>query len=173
MKIDELATRVGKGVPYVLALRRRFGLPSCHDYPEGYATLVAKLFFLEICSVPEAQVKALLSRERKLLELLRVDSLHEHAGRLWFESLCTMKSGPTRLLLSGHDLGHSVDHDAVQPELDFSRRGKELFRPVEMGADALCELRRYSEALDAVRERIRVELPVVKEAVDWAERLSF
>jgi hypothetical protein len=61
----------------------------------------------------------------------KVDSLLD--GELWFESMCVMKSGPQRLLLSGYDLGHPVDCPIVQTGLDFSDREKELFQSSEMG----------------------------------------
>lgn len=138
MQLNELAKKVGKNAPYVLTLQKKFGLPACKNYPEGYAVLVKKLIYLSICSVPEKDIQSLLTKEKKLLEMLKVDSLH--AGDLWFESMCSMKHSPTRLLLSGHDLGHPVDCNVIQAGLDFSEREKELFKSTEMGASALREL---------------------------------
>lgn len=37
MKMSELAKRVGKSAPYLMTLQKKFGLPACKDYPEGYA----------------------------------------------------------------------------------------------------------------------------------------
>jgi hypothetical protein len=170
MKLNELAKKVEKSGAYVMTLQKKFGMPVCKDYPEGYEVLVNKLVYLSICSVPDKEVKSLLGKERKLLELLKVDSLHD--GPLWFESLCTMKHGPTRLLLSGHDLGHPVAAQSVQTGLDFSEREKELFQSSEMGASALCELQRYAEVLGKVRERISQELPVVEEALKWGKSVG-
>ena len=75
-------------------------------------------------------------------ELLKVDSLHD--GEIWFDAkrgfpqesndrrewqrMCTMKHGPTRLLLSGHDLGHPVDCKTIQTGLGFSEPEKEFFQ---------------------------------------------
>ena len=125
-----------------------------------------KLIYLSICSVPDKEIKSLLAKEKKLLELLKVDSLHD--GELWFESMCAMKSGPTRLLLSGHDLGHPVDCKTIQTGLDFSEREKELFQSSEMGASALRELQRYAEILNKVKVRIKQEVPTVEAALKWA-----
>jgi hypothetical protein len=169
MKLSELAKQVGKSAPYVLTLQKKFGLPACKDYPEGYAVLVKKLIYLSICSVPDKDIKSLLSKERKLLELLKVDSLHD--GDFWFESLCAVNHGPTRLLLSGHDLGHPVDCQTIQTGLDFSDRDKELFQSSEMGASALRELQRYSEILNKVKVRIEQELSSVESALKWAAHL--
>lgn len=165
MKLNELAKAVGKSGPYVLTLQKKFGLPACKDYPEGYAVLVKKLIYLSICSVPDNDIKSLLTKEKKLLELLKVDSLHE--GEFWFESMCSMKSGPTRLLFTGHDLGHPVDCKVVQTGLDFSEREKELFGASEMGASSLKELHRYCEVLSKMKERMRQELPSVESAIKW------
>ena len=165
MKLSELAKVAGKSAPYVMTLQKKFGLPACKDYPDGYAVLVKKLIYLSICSVPNKDIKSLLSKEKKLLELLKVDSLHD--GALWYESMCTMKSGPSCLLLSGHDLGHPVECQTIQTGLDFSEREKELFQSSEMGASVLRELQRYSEVLDQVRDRIQQELPVVESAFKW------
>ena len=131
--------------------------------------LVKKLIYLTICSVPDKEIRSLLGKEKKLLELLKVDSLHQE--ELWFESMCTMMSGPNRLLLTGHDLGHPVDCQSIQTGLDFSEREKELFESHEMGASALRELKRYSAVHDKVRERLRRETPAVNHALKWA--LSF
>jgi hypothetical protein len=120
MKLNELAKRVGKSGAYVLVLQKKFGLPVCKDYPEGYAALVNKLIYLSICSVPDKEIKSLLAKEKKLLELLKVDSLYD--GELWFECMCVMQSGSTRLLLSGYDLGHPVECKTVQTGLDFNGR---------------------------------------------------
>ena len=70
MKLSELSKKVGKSAPYVMTLQKKFGLPACKDYPEGYAVLVKKLIYLSICSVPDKDIKSLLNKEKKLLELL-------------------------------------------------------------------------------------------------------
>ena len=169
MTAKELAESVGKTVPYVQALQKKFGLPACRAYPEGYAVLVRKLVYLSICSVPDRDIKSLLAKERSLLELLKVDSLGD--GPLWFESLCVMKSGPTRLLLSGYELGHPVSARTVQTGLDFNEREKELFQSSEMGVDVLREVERYAEVLDRVLDRVRLGLPAAKAALKWAGRV--
>jgi hypothetical protein len=165
VKLSEVADLVGKSVPYVMTLQKKFGLPVCKDYPDGYSVLVKKLVYLSICSVPDKEIKSLLAKERKLLELLKVDSLHD--GELWLESMCYMKHGPARLLLTGYDLGQPIDCQTIQTGLDFSEREKELFQSSEMGASALRELQRYAEVLNKVLERIDQECPVVEAALKW------
>ena len=119
--------------------------------------------------MPDKEIKSLLAMEKNLLELLKVDSLHD--GERWFESMCVLKSGPTRLLLSGYDLGHPVDCQTIQTGLDFSDREKELFQSSEMGASALRELQRYAEILTKVKVRINQELPTVVSALKWATHI--
>lgn len=170
MKLNELAKQVEKSGPYVLTLQKKYGLPACKDYPVGYAVLVKKLIYLSICSVPDKDIKSLLAKEKKLLELLKADSLHD--GELWFESMCSMSHGPTRLLLTGHDLGHPVDCNVVQTGLDFSEREKELFQSSEMGASVLKELQRYQDVLSKIRARICDELPAVGAALKWGRAVS-
>ena len=98
-----------------------------------------------------------------------MDSLQD--ADLWFETMCTMKDGPSRLLLSGHDLGQPVDYKTIQTGLDFSEREKELFQSSELGASVLRELLRYGDVLNKVKVRIKQEIPVVESAQKWAAHL--
>lgn len=73
MNLRDLAEAVGKSVPFVMTLQKKYGLPACKEYNEGYAVLVKKIMYLGICSVPVKEITALLKSERRLLELLKVD----------------------------------------------------------------------------------------------------
>jgi hypothetical protein len=167
MKLKELAEAAGKPVPVIMTLQQKFALPPCKTYSAGYAALVKKLVFLDACSVPVRESQALLTAERRLLELLKVDSLDRSPE--WFEKLCTMKSGPKRLLLSGYDLEL---RSGVQPGLDFTPREKELFAHREMGADVLRALALYHKAADAVRVRLNQELPLLSAALKWGRKTT-
>ena len=83
-----------------------------------------------------------------------------------------MQHGPSRLLLTGYDLGHPVDSPAIQTGLDFSERERELFQSSEMGASALRELQRYSEVLNKIKKRVGQELPVVEATLKWGHFLG-
>ena len=167
MKLKELAEASGKTVPFVMNLQQKFALPSCKEYSAGYAALVKKLVFLDACSVPAKDGLALLTAEKRLLELLKVDTLDPVPE--WFENLCTMKSGPNRLLLSGYDLERK---SGVQPGLDFAEREKELFGHQEMGADAIRALKLCREATAAVQSRLRQELPLLSAALKWSRKAA-
>ena len=169
MNLKSFARTVGKSVPFTMTLQRKYGLPVREDYSEGYAVLAKKILYLSICSIPIKDTKALLGIERRLLELLKVDSLYDSAD--WFESLCTMKSGPTRLLLTGYDIGHAIFGNTVQTGLDFSERESELFDDHEMGSDALLALNRYAKILAPIHRHLSRELPLIQQAEKWCRRL--
>ncbi|MEI8205436.1 MAG: hypothetical protein WCG03_01005, partial [Kiritimatiellales bacterium] len=147
---------------FIMGLQQKFALPSCKEYSAGYAALMKKLVFLDACSVPAKECLALLTSEKRLLELLKVDSLDPVPE--WFENLCSMKHGPNRLLLSGYDLERK---SGVQPGLDFAEREKELFGHRGMGADALRALELCRKASDAIRARLAQELPLLSVALKW------
>ena len=170
MRVKGVAEAVGKSVPYVMNLQQKYGLAVCKVYSEGHAVLIKKLIYLSICSVPIKDIKTLLKRERRLLELLRVDSQQETPD--WFESLCTMKSGARRLLLTGYDIGYALSGEVVQPGLDFSSRGKELFGESEMGSSALVGLKLYVKIREEVRSKMKQELPVMAAALPWCRKIS-
>ncbi len=167
MKLKELAEKCGKSVPFIMTTQKSFGLPANKTYSEGYAVLISKLIWLRIASIPKKEIVSLLSRERKLLELLKADS--HTPTPMWFEDLCAAKFGPKRLLLSGYDLGH---RDGVQTGLDFSERDSELFASSEMGDDALRALKLCMESQHAILARLRQEIPVLSSALKWARRVS-
>jgi len=153
----------------VMTLQRKYGLSIYEDYSDGYAVLLKKIIYLGVFSVSAADIKALLKHERGLLELLRVDSLQE--GPDWFESLCTMRAGRKRLLLTGYDIGSAVFADTVQTGLDFKERAKELCEDREMGADSLRGLKRYAETLARIRRKLDAERSLVSEAARWRRRV--
>jgi hypothetical protein len=167
MKLKELAEAAGKPVPFIMNLQQKFALPLCKTYSAGYAALVKKLVFLDACSVPVRESQALLTAERRLLELLKVDSLDPSPE--WFEKLCTAKAGPKRLLLSGYDLERK---SGVQTGLDFAPREKELFAHREMGADVMRALELCHKTADAVRVRLTQELPLLSAALKWGRKAA-
>jgi hypothetical protein len=170
MNLTKLAAKCGKSVPFVMTTQKKFELPASKDYSEGYAVLISKLIYLSIAAVPLKEIQSLLKREKKLLQLLKADSVTN--TRSWFEDLCAMKSGPTRLLLSGHDLGHVVTGASVQTGLDFAERPNELFGGQEMGDDALRAMKNYLDIQQRVVSCIEKELPTVSGALKWAHQVT-
>jgi len=167
MNLSRMAKECGVSGPRIMLVQKSFGLPAGKTYSEGYTVLVKKLIWLRIASVPQKEITTLLSRERKLLQLLKVDSLTH--SPTWFEDLCVNKFGPSRLLLSGYDLGHRT---GVQTGLDFAERDSELFGSQEMGDDALRALKLCMESQEAVTARLQKEIPVLSSALKWMRKVA-
>lgn len=170
MKLKELSRQIGQSPPYVMNLQKAYGLPVCPDYPKGYATLLRKIHYLSLCSIAKKDIVAHLLRERKLLELLKADSVT--ASPLWFESLCVMNSGPSHLLLSGYDLGHHLNAPAVQTGLDFAKRDEELFTGIEMGESVLLALRACRDSQAQIVSRVRQQTPCLANALKWGRSVA-
>jgi len=169
MTINNLAKATGKSAQYLMNHISRYGLTKTKAFSAGYAVLFRKLVALSLCAVPQKEIESLLAREKSLLSLLKADSLTDAAS--WFEDLCVADSGPTRLLLSGYDLGHSVTANGVQTALDFANREPELFSSREMGSDVLRTLRLYAETHTAVIRRIRNERKVLAASLKWTRQV--
>lgn len=80
-----------------MTVQKSFGLPVLKDYSLGYATLVSKLIWLQIASVSKKEIQTQLNRERKLLQLLKVDS--DAPGSTWFEDGCKDNWDPGALFV--------------------------------------------------------------------------
>ena len=86
MNLKQLAEKCGKSPPFVMTVQKKFGLPAGKEYSAGYAVLVSKLIWLQLASVSQKEIVTQFTRERKLLELLKVDS---HApSPTWLEDQC-------------------------------------------------------------------------------------
>lgn len=167
MNLKQLAEECGKSPPFIMTVQKGFGLPGLKQYSSGYAVLISKLIWLQIASIPKKEIQTQLTRERKLLELLKVDS---HApSPTWFEDQCKEAWGPGHLLLSGYALGHK---SGVQTGLDFSERESELFGSQEMGDDALRALDLCMKSQEAILSRLRQEIPVLSSALKWSRKAN-
>ena len=170
MKLKELAISIGESAPYVITMQQKFKLPVAREYPAGYAVLLQKIRYLSLASVTQKDITALLTHECKLLILLKADSVSP--GPMWFESLCTMKQGASRLLLSGYDMGASLNPSTVQPGLDFTQREQELFSGREMGDDVFRALSAYLGVRDTILSHLRKEMPILAQALKWVTAIS-
>ncbi len=170
MTINNLAKATGKSAQFLMNHISRYGLTKTKTFSAGYGVLFRKLIALSLCSVAQKDIEILLTREKNLLSLLKADSLTD--APTWFEDLCVADSGPTRLLLSGYDLGHSVTANGVQTALDFASREPELFSSREMGTDVLRALRLYAETHNAVKKRMRDERKVLAASLKWVRQIT-
>lgn len=170
MTINDVASQIGKSPRFVMNMISRYGLTRTKLFSEGYLVLLQKLVGLSLCSVSQKQINLLLTREKGLLTLLKVDSLYEQLT--WYEDLCVTPSGPTRLLMSGYDLGHPVHAESVQTAFDFTKRETELFSHYEMGADALRALKLYVETYESVLLYMQAEARVLAYSLRWIKQVA-
>ena len=152
---------------YLHGLQSRFELPvlSGATYSEAYLQFLRKLVYLRSLAISEETLRDLWRIEKKLLQLLHVDST---GSPTWFLDACGAKDNPKRrLLLSNYDLGVEVPSQTLQLGLDFADRLPEFFAGKEMGEDALRVLNDYLKLKARIRCDIEAELPMVRAAVKW------
>ncbi len=138
-------------------------------FSEGYLRFVEKTIALRTLAVGIEELRELLAKEKRILELLRFDALSD--SPTWYMDACT---GPQRseqhLFLTGYDVGFDLRTRAVQVNLDFSIRDDELFAGHEMGEDIVRSLDLYEQLVNRVKDRIRREKPVLENALYWCAR---
>jgi hypothetical protein len=163
---------LGKRAFYVSKLQRALGLyiPSSEEgYSGAYICFMEKIVALRTFNVPTAEIVELFSKEKRILELLRFDSLGN--SPTWYLDSCgSPQRAAERLLLTGYDIGFPVDSAAIQINLDFGKRDGELFDGHEMGEDVSRALSLYNKLVMRVRSRVEQETPVLRNALFWGER---
>lgn len=170
----DLCATVGKSPLYVRNLQNRLGLhipENGEDYPAGYVHFLRTVIALRTFSVPVDEIIALFETEKKLLILLKVDTLTPSAT--WYLDACGSGSmSANRLLLTNYDVGHSITPAGIQFNLDFSVRQPELFSGDEMGENVRRVMTLYRKWRDKIIDRVRAEAQVVEGALAWAETIS-
>lgn len=169
----ELCRALGKSPVYVRNLQTRLGLPILANgagYSAAYAHFLRTIVALRTFSVPLDDITALLDTEKKLLILLKVDTLT--ASPTWYLDACGACSASLqRLLLTNHDIGHAITPAGIQFNLDFSAHQPELFSGAEMGEDVRRVLELYYKWRNRVLDRVRTEESVLRHALAWAEAI--
>jgi len=160
-----IAKTLNRPVVYLRGLQERFELPSFGGagYPAAWLNCVRTIVYLRILNIPEETLRELWHLEKKLLQLLHMDTT---GSPTWFLDACGQKSHPDRrLLLTNCHLGTSLRAAAaVQPGLNFSPRAPEFFPSTAMGEDALAVLRDCLKIHVRIHSDITAELPVVRAA---------
>lgn len=171
-KFADFCRLLGKTNPYVRRLQRDLGLPvpAANDgYSNAYLRFMETVVALRTFNVPMNDISDLFEKEKKILQLLHVDSMADSST--WY--MAPRNGGEhteNHLLLTGHNLGFPITSDAVQANLNFREKEPELFAGAEMGEDVRRVLKLYIKMLQRVDERVRSETPVLEEALAWAER---
>lgn len=164
-----LCKNTGKSSAYVRRLQRDLDMPADgkQGYTEGYLHFMKKVVALRSLSVPTDEIHDLLFKEKKILEMLNVDTLGD--SPTWYvDAPVGAGVSASRLMLTGQDLGFPVRDGAIQSHLDFGGKENELFEGGEMGEDVRRVLGLYVEALKKIEMRVRSERRVLKSALEWA-----
>jgi hypothetical protein len=166
--LGDMAKSLNRSAVYLAGLQRRFELPTFQGaaYSPAYAAFLRGVVALRTFDISEETLRELWNVEKKLLQLLHVDST---GSRTWFLDSCgATRHRKRRLLLSNHNLGVALTGRAVQTGLNFASSLPELFAGKDMGEDALRVLRACLTIHARIRDDIASELPHIRVAIEWA-----
>ena len=170
--LDEVVTALNRSKLELTSVLKRFEVPPVKDdaVPESYAAFLRTVVYLRCLGISEERLRDLWQLERKLLQLLNVDSV---GSRTWFLDACgETKHAQRRLLLTNFDLGFALPARAVQLGLNFAEVKPELFGGKEMGEDALRVLRETLKLHRAICADVVAERPSTTAANRWARRFK-
>ena len=170
--LGDMAKALNRSPVYLHGLQTRFELPACEGagYSNAYLDFLRAVIFLRMLNVSEESLLALWHLEKKLLQLLHVDST---GSPTWFLDACGQLSHQRRrLLLTNYDLGVEVPAGTLQLGLNFADALPELFAGKEMGEDALRVLGEYLRLYTRIRADVVAETPLHRSAVAWSKRLK-
>ncbi len=121
-------------------------------------------------TIPEEKLIELWTLEKKLMNLLQVDT---SSSPTWMiDGYAAAGNDSRRLFLSRFDIGTDLQGACVQPGLDFSPAPAELFGGRDMGEDALRLLGIYLAELKPVLAIVAAQSAVLGEAARWAGRMG-
>ena len=170
--LADLAAALNRPVVVLTSLQHRYELPSFGGaaYSEAYLALLRTILQLRTLGIAEERLLRLWQLEKKLLQLLHVDST---GSKTWFLDSCgAITRRDHRLLLTNYDIGIAVPSHAIQLGLNFAATPPELFAGKEMGEDALRVLNDIIPLQTAIRADVAAELPHLREIAKWAARLQ-
>jgi hypothetical protein len=176
MNLSTLSSHCGRPVAALRTIQKTFALhiPADGVYSDAYCRFLEKIVALQALHVSRTALLEIFEKEKQILRLLHVDTLT--SSPTWYLDDCvqpeTKAALTTRLLLSGYDLGFQLDAPATQETLDFGSREKELFKGTEMGEDVRKLLADYLRLFTAIRQTVSTEIPVIRNALTWASKLS-
>ncbi|MFO7534264.1 MAG: hypothetical protein R6X19_01030 [Kiritimatiellia bacterium] len=170
MSLSELCAFLRRGPHFIRHLQQGLGLPlipNSTGYPRCYAAFLDRVIYLRVFGVPLDDIASLFALEKKLMQLLKVDTAA--ASPLWYMEACEIEdSSQTRLLLTNFNIGRWIGETGiVQYSLDFGTASPELFKSAEMGEDILHVFGLYREQAAVISKRLREERNVVRDALEW------
>jgi hypothetical protein len=167
----DLAKALNRPAVYLSGLQTRFDLPPLQTIRNSHSLLefLRAIIALRAMNVSEESLRDLWRLEKKLLQLLHVDSA---GSPTWYLDACGLLTDRhRRLLLSNYDLGLDLTACGLQLGLDFANRPAELFAGKEMGEDAIRVLTQIVHMNGAIHRQIKSELPHIRSAINWAAPL--
>lgn len=173
MSFSEVCDALCKPYGYVRQVQARLDLPwlDREGYDETYVAFLKSVVALRTFGVSFDDISEILETEKKILRLLHVDTIN--SSQTWFLDFCGVQEAADgdRLLLTRYNLSQAVTDDGVQFHLDFGTRGAELFSGAEMGEDVQRLMALYTRQVEGIRQRVRTEEPVLRDALQWATRV--
>jgi hypothetical protein len=167
----EIAKALNRPAVVVSGIQGRFELPPADaaGYPDAYLAFLRTVVYLRTLGVAEDRLLRLWHFEKKLLQLLHVDST---GSKTWFLDSCgAITRRDRRLLLTNYDIGIAIPAHALQLGLNFAEKSPELFPGKEMGEDALRVLNEIIPLQSDILAAVAAELPRLRQAAKWAARL--
>lgn len=165
--LGDIARELNRTPVCLSGLQKRFALPSLEGtaYSNAYLAFLRIVFNLRTFDISEEALRELWQLEKKLLQLLHVDSA---GSPTWFLDSCGATTHPERrLLLTNYDLGIPLTGSEVQTGLNFANSLPELFAGKEMGEDVLRVLRECLKLRSRILADLATALPHVRAAVKW------
>ena len=170
--LADIATALNRPAVVISGLQSRFELPQPDGtgYSDAYLAFLRALVYLRTLGITEERLLRLWHLEKKLLQLVHVDSA---GSKTWFLDSCgAITRRDRRLLLTNYDIGIAVPAHAIQLGLNFAEKTRELFAGKEMGEDALRVLNDIIPLQTAIRADVAAELPHLRATAKWAARMS-
>ena len=166
-----IAKALNRPAVVISGLQARFELPSSDGagYPDAYLAFLRTAVYLRTLGIAEDRLLRLWHLEKKLLQLLHVDST---GSKTWFLDSCgAITRRDRRLLLTNYDIGIAVPAHAIQLGLNFAETTRELFAGKDMGEDALRILNDIIPLQADILADVAAELPHLRQTAKWAARL--
>jgi hypothetical protein len=170
--LGNMTKSLNRSAVYLHGLQTRFELPIFEGagYSDAYLAFLRTITFLRMLNVSEESLRDLWHLEKKLLQLLHVDST---GSPTWFLDSCARTTNLRRsLLLTNHDMGVELVPQSIQLGLNFAADLPELFAGKEMGEDALRVLGEYLKLYTRIQADVRAEAPLVHAATRWSARMK-
>ncbi len=171
LTLAEMTQALNRPAIVITTLQHRFELPSLGStgYSRAYFSFLQTILSLRALAISEDRSLDLWHLEKKLLQLIHVDST---GSKTWFLDSCGRTDHlDRRLLLSNYDIGIAVPAHSIQLGLDFAQRPPELFAGTEMGEDAIRVLNKIIPLQASIRADVAAELPHLRQTAKWAARL--